>query len=322
MPTITFPHKTKQFFSALLKLTVVLGIFYFIYHKLTNKDSLEFGTFINFLSEKRFFSFNDLLFLAVLSFLNWLFEIYKWRLLASSIHPISMKTSMEQTLGSLAASMLTPNRIGEYGAKAIYFSPSLRKRIMVLNLIGNLSQMCITTIFGTIGLCFFTIVYEFRLFSLNLNLTIPGILSLCILAVFILFKKQLKDQLNQTVLFLKGLTRILFLISLGLSFLRYATFSFQWHILLAIFGISLPLADVFIIVSSMYLLSSVIPSFTILDVVIKGGIAVYFFSLFGIPEIPILNITTLMWILNLALPSLFGSYFIFMFKQYKTEFVP
>ncbi len=321
MSTIAFPYKTKQFFIALLKLGVVLGVFYFIYQKLANNNSIEFTEFILFLSQKSFFSFNNLLFLVVLSSFNWSFEIYKWQGLASTIQPISAKASAEQTLGSLATSLLTPNRIGEYGAKAFYFNPSLRKRIMALNLIGNLSQMCITTIFGVIGLSFFVILYDLPLVTKNLNW--PQLLAIlfgCVLGLLFGLKKLTTTKQSKTLQFLRELPKMLLLKTLVLSFLRYASFSLQWYVLLSLFGISLSFEDAMIIVSSMYLLASIIPSFAIFDVVIKGGVAVYLFGLLGVPELPILIITTLMWILNLAIPAIIGSYFVLIFKQPKTEY--
>ena len=64
----------------------------------------------------------------------------------------------------------------------------------------------------------------------------------------------------------------------------------------------------------MYLLASIIPSIFIFDVVIKGGIAVYLFSIIGIDELVTLSVVTLMWILNFVLPSILGSYYVLRFK--------
>ncbi|WP_248912347.1 hypothetical protein [Gelidibacter algens] len=68
----------------------------------------------------------------------------------------------------------------------------------------------------------------------------------------------------------------------------------------------------------MYLLSSIIPSIFIFDVIIKGGVAVYIFGLLGVPEPLILSVVTFMWILNFVLPSVIGSYHVLQFKLPKT----
>ena len=41
-------YKTKQFFVVLIKLSIVVGAFYFIYLKLTENETLDFRVFIDF----------------------------------------------------------------------------------------------------------------------------------------------------------------------------------------------------------------------------------------------------------------------------------
>lgn len=55
-----------------------------------------------------------------------------------------------------------------------------------------------------------------------------------------------------------------------------------------------------------------------LDFVIKGSVGVFLFGLFQVNPMLILCITLLMWILNFAVPSLVGSYFVLTFKPLKT----
>ena len=69
-----------------------------------------------------------------------------------------------------------------------------------------------------------------------------------------------------------------------------------------------------IFITSMYLLSSIIPALSIFDVVIKGSVAVFVFSFLEINQLIILSIITIMWLLNFVLPSIIGSYFVLLFK--------
>src|SRR5690554_2077143 len=137
----TLPYKTNQFLIVLLKISIVVGAFYFIYHRLTTNNQLDFKVFSEFLSENKVFSAKNTLFLFLLSAFNWIFEILKWKDLVSVFKKISFKEGLQQTLGSLTASIFTPNRIGEYGAKAICYSSDLRKKIVLLNFLGNSMQM-------------------------------------------------------------------------------------------------------------------------------------------------------------------------------------
>ena len=154
----SLPYKTKQFFLVLIKLSIVIGCFYFIYQRLTDNAEISFNVFIEYLIKNDIFTLKTVLFLLFLSISNWFFEILKWHLLVRTIKKISIKNALEQSLGALTASLFTPNRIGEYGAKAIYYNGNFRKHIVFLNLLGNMLQMLTTIIFGIIGLSLFIVV--------------------------------------------------------------------------------------------------------------------------------------------------------------------
>ncbi len=157
------PYKTKQFFFLLIKLSIVIGAFYFIYQKLVNNENLNFNVFIDFLSKNDVFSLKNIGFLLILTFFNWFLEILKWQNLMIFIKNISFFDALKQSLASLTSSLFTPNRIGDYVAKAAYYSKSYRKRILLLNLISNMAQMSITVIFGIVGLALFITKYDFEI---------------------------------------------------------------------------------------------------------------------------------------------------------------
>lgn len=73
---------------------------------------------------------------------------------------INFKNALEQCLEALTASLFTPNRIGEYGAKAIYFQSNLRKHVLLISLLSNILQMGATICFGIIGLWYFSLKYN------------------------------------------------------------------------------------------------------------------------------------------------------------------
>ncbi|WP_406682661.1 flippase-like domain-containing protein [Seonamhaeicola sp. MEBiC1930] len=315
-------YKTKQFFFVLIKLSIIAGAFYFIYKKLTNNTELDFIIFIEFLSKNNVFSLKSIVLLLILTVFNWLLEIVKWQKLVSTFKKISFKNALEQSLGALTASLLTPNRIGEYGAKAFYFSSNDRKRVVFVNLLGNMMQMLATIIFGTIGLLVFiskyNIIIDFYRLSRILLIVILAftIIGLSIKKSRFTIKgystKNLKDLITN---FSKKSLAQIFL----LSILRYVIFSFQFYFLLHIFKAEINYQNAMMCITSMYFLSSIVPSIFIFDVVIKGSIAIYLFGFIQINELTILSITTIMWLLNFVLPSLFGSYYVLNFNLPKHE---
>lgn len=318
----SLPYKTKQFFFVLIKLSIVVGAFYFIYRKLATNEDLDFHEFWSFLRENNAFSAKNITFLLMLTIFNWFFEILKWKTLVSHVKTISFKNALEQSLGALTASLFTPNRIGEYGAKAIYFNTSKRKQVLLLNLLGNIMQMTVTVLFGGIGLWLMHSKYE-----LNINYyKISRILTIIILVgVFTMFGfKQNKFKVKgfsveKLKAFFKNLSRKIHATVFGISILRYLIFSFQFYFLLQLFGISVSYYNAMIVITAMYLLASVIPSIFIFDVVIKGSVAVYLFSLVGVNEFTTLSVVTIMWLLNFVLPSVFGSYYVLNFNFTKPD---
>jgi len=308
-------YKNKQFFFALLKIGIVITAFYFVYYKLTSNNTLDFNKFISFSNKKYIFSIKNTFILFLLTFFNWFFEILKWQELVSSIKKISLKNAVEQCLGSLTVSLFTPNRIGEYGAKALYYTKDYRKQIMSINLVNNLLQMGVTSVFGIIGLCFLSQVHEIHIIKRSI------LLWLCVFLLIFIPLIIRKKNFGLLTNLIKKLKNLVFNFSknnvfkgLLFSIFRYVIFSFQFYYLLTLFGYRVNYFDAMAFISSMYFLASVIPSIFIFDVIVKGSIAVFLFSFLGFNELIILSIITIIWVLNFVFPSILGSYFVLRFK--------
>ena len=312
-----FSYKSKQFFFVLIKISLVVVAIYFIYQKLTKNSTLEFSYFIQILSKNGVFSLNTVVFLLFLSIFNWFFEILKWQQLVSSIQKISFTKSIEQCLGSLTVSLLTPNRIGEYGAKALYYTSRLRKRVLFINLISNLLQMLVTVVFGIIGILLLSQSQNLHINGLKfINILLIGIAS-CIFIILIIRKTNIKIRgfsLQKIKLFIIEFSKKSLALGAVFSFFRYLIFSFQFYYLLLLFGVEISYLEAMQLITSMYFLASIIPSIFLFDVVIKGSVALYVFSLIGINDLIILSIVTCMWILNFVLPSIIGGFYVLHFK--------
>lgn len=99
-------------------------------------------------------SFLGISFLLLLSVLNRFFEILKWQNLVSYLHKISLFDATKQVLGALTAGLFTPNGIGEYAGKALFYEKSQAKNIVFLNLICNGIQLILSVVFGIFGLLY------------------------------------------------------------------------------------------------------------------------------------------------------------------------
>ncbi len=316
------PYKTKQFFFVLIKLSIVVGACYFIYQKLANNNALSFFDFTQVLVKNNVFLSKTIIFLFVLSFFNWFLEILKWKTLVHPVKKITFKNALEQSLGALTASLFTPNRIGEYGAKAIYYATNLRKRIMLINLMSNILQMSITTILGIIGFSIYITKYNPEINHFKIARFFVFVVVAIVLLGFGISKSKFTIKgfsINKIKDFITKYPKNKLVLGFIFSLVRYAIFSFQFYVLLYIFKINLSYLDAMVIIISMYLLASIVPSIFIFDVVIKGSIAVYLFSLAGVNEVIILSIITVMWLLNFVIPSVFGSYYVLNFNFPKSD---
>jgi hypothetical protein len=300
-------HKAKQFLLVTVKLLIVTGALYYIYRQLQGDKSLNRNIISNYSS------FQSILILVGFSTVNWIFEIFKWKHLVSSFTEISFFEAMKQSLGSLTASILTPNRIGEYGAKVLYFTKENSKQIVLLNFIGNSSQMLVTAFFGMIGILIIGLNFQVS------NWVIFGVLIGSTLLLFLFKNVEIYGfSIQKLVQKIASFSFAFHRKNLLFSVLRYLVFSCQFFFLLLTFEIEIALEIAFGTIFSMYLLASIIPSIHLMDVAIKGSVAVYLFGLIGVESWKIIAITSLMWIFNLVLPVIIGSYFVLRFKPQKS----
>jgi hypothetical protein len=281
-------------------------------------DESSYGFFLEQLDLLQ--SWAPLVVLILLSFtaLNWFFEILKWQTLARLIVPTSFFTALKQSLASLTVSLITPNRIGEYGAKALYFKSKDRSKVVLYNFIGNFNQMATTIIFGSLG--FFMVYESLPEIALDqISWLKTGLVLMTGLIGFIILNKMWKGFYSKLVVDLNSVPLSVHLKVFSLSLLKYLVFSHQFYFLLFLFGVELGYLECMSLLSLSYLISSLIPGFVLFDWLVKGSVAVAIFSRFGIDEILILSITSVMWLLNFGIPSLVGTIYVMAFEHPRTR---
>jgi len=308
---ITMPNKAKQFLVLLLKVLVVAGAFYFIYNRLASNDQLEWQKFRQLVWSK--VSIWGVLLVLFLSFLNRFLEILKWQNLVQVIKPISVGEASEQVLGALTLALFTPNGIGEYAGKALFFEKVKTKKVIFLNLICNGIQLILTVVFGVFGLLYFNT--EFNVISSNTILILLGICGLLFGIFFLTKSVKIKGySIEKLIHKVNELPKSVHQKNILLGVLRYLTFSHQYYFLFLLFDVQIPYLLLMATITSVYFLASSLPTFQFLDFAVKGSVAVYFFGLLGVNEWIVVFISTLMWFLNTVIPVVIGSYFVLNFK--------
>src|SRR5690606_5376414 len=91
----------------------------------------------------------------ILMLFNWGLEARKWQLLVRSLEQISFLRAFSAILSGVSLSINTPNRIGEYGGRMLYLSNQNKLKSIAAAVVGSLSQLIITIIFGLTGLIYY-----------------------------------------------------------------------------------------------------------------------------------------------------------------------
>ncbi|HET8854899.1 MAG TPA: hypothetical protein VFM60_03145 [Salinimicrobium sp.] len=316
-------NKANQFFQLLLKILVVLAAVYFIVTKLTENEQLDFSFFLETLQKYKVFSAANISALVLLSFINWFLEIKKWQKLTSDLRENSTRRAAKESLASFTAAIFTPSRIGEYGAKSLFYPKPQRKKILFLNFLGNMTQLFTTFLFGIFGLLYLLTQLDLRFSYLNFAV----VLSLTLFPfVFYRIMKKLKwkilgfsiEKLDRSF---QNVSLEIRSTTLVYAVLRYLIFTHQFYFLLLVFNVELPYFLVISAVFSTYFLASLIPTMIIFDAVIKGGFAVWVFGYLQVPELVILVIVLTVWILNFGIPAFAGSYFVLRYKPQKKPLI-
>jgi hypothetical protein len=295
----------NETFQTVIKLVIVLLSFHFIYSELNNNDRLNWQNFFDLLNQK--WSFFGILFLLSFSVANRYLEILKWQNLVTTLQPITVAESAKQVLSALSAGIFTPNGLGEYAGKALYFDTKKTKKVIFLNLICNGIQMILTIFFGTVGL--WVLGYSFWV------LIIIGIILFFIGLTFLTKSIKVKGySLEKLLVNIQNIPKKIHRKNMLLATGRYLVFSHQYYLLFLAFEVNLPYVTLMASIAAVYFLASSLPSFQFLDFAVKGSVALFFFEKLGVNEWIVVFIATLMWFLNVVLPVVIGSYFVLKFK--------
>lgn len=309
-------HKTNQYLIAIAKVTLLSLTLGYIFFRLKNYSTQEeFSEILNLFLSKKENLITFFILCLTASSLNWILESLKWKALIENFQEISFASSLKQTLSSLSVSLATPARIGDYAAKTLFFSSAQRKKILLYNFFSNGIQMLMTLIFGVFGLMFFIQTYAVS-FSNRMLILFPAFMVILLIILFRFRKEEMKfgfsiEKLFQN--FWRLSTNSIIKLFLFSAF-RYLIFSGMFYFVLIFLGAPIDFSHGMLLIFSMYLLVSFLPTFLLFDVVIRGGTALWIFSFAGIPAYITLGSVFLMWIFNFVLPSLLGSIYVIRFQ--------
>ncbi len=303
----------KKILLLLLKLLVVGGAFYFIRNQLTEKD-FNWDIISQTLQKTNAWILVSILLL--LTFLNRFLEILKWQNLAKVVKPISIWESTKQVLIGITFGIVTPNGIGEYAGKAWFYDKKDAVKIVFLNAVCNGIQVIFSVTFGLIGTIYINSLHQF--IDTKYILLFFGILTAIVLVILLVKNIRIKGYSLQTLFkSLNEIAKIIHRKNIGLALLRYLVLIHQYFILYTLFSVEIPYFVLLAVVASIYLLASSLPNFQAVDFALKGSVAIYLFSFFGVDGWIVTLVAALIWLLNLVIPISIGSIFLLIFNPKK-----
>lgn len=120
------------------------------------------------------------------------------------------------------------------------------------------------------------------------------------LFIFKLLKKEVTIEFNSIEIFTL----------LNFSFLRYMVFCIQYYLVLEALNIHFSNVELLWLIPICFLLASSIPTFVLSELGVRSSVAILVFGILTKNELSIVFAASLLWIINIGLPAIYGLFFI------------
>lgn len=269
----------------------------------------------------------------ILAFANWGLEAKKWQVLMRNLEPLKYFVALKGVLSGVTLSLNTPNRMGEYGGRVLYVKDGNRLKSVSLSIAGSMCQLAVTVILGCGGLIFLintphpngdiVMGLSYYWIKVLLSLSIIAGLMLLIFLFRLSWIIRLLEKIRGAARYIKYISVLdeftpgLMLKLLFLSLTRYFVFVVQYILLLQVLKVEVGWQQGFWLIAILFLVMAIVPSFAIADLGIRGKFSTELLSLYSANTIGILGTTFGIWMINLFIPALAGSYFIIRKRIFK-----
>lgn len=266
----------------------------------------------------------------VLSALNWFIEVNKWRILLNSSFEVKWTTAFKAVLSGTTIGIFSPNRIGEFVGRVLALKPEQRISASLLSMVNGISQSLATYTFGVFG---FIVLAELTLvdqlgFAAVKTLQITLLLSLAFITILFYRVRFLADwfmrfawlrKYENYILIFQNVSDSILTKLYSWSLLRFLTFIVQYVVVFSFISNGISTVDV-MIASVLTLFSSTLVSFIpIPDLLIRESLALSFFEIYSVDPIAVSAGVLLVWLINVALPAVLGTFSLFTYRIFKTR---
>lgn len=336
---VTAKAKIYKNYNLLIRLFIIAVTYVFIYRQVFRHHQLDdIATgFREALNSGRN-SLWTIILLMLMMLLNWGLEAGKWRLLIGKIEKVSFADSFKAVLTGISVSMFTPNRTGDYLGRVFILEKANRIEGVLITIVGSFSQIVVTVFAGLAGLLYFMVggligsgLLDILFNSLAVLIPIAALLLLAtyfkITTLSGMLRRLFTGRLEKYAGYIEALANFTgseLLKVLLLSLARFLVFSTQFFLLLLFFGLPIPFFDGLMLTSLVYLVMLVVPSIALVEVGIRGSISVWLIGIYLIghgyqepSSLAIFSASTLLWFINLVVPAILGTFFVYRLKFFR-----
>ena len=311
----------QDYFFKYSKWLIFLLAYLFLGYKLFTFDGYE--ALLEHFSSVSFHDYLFLFFVFLLLPFNLFFEALKWQRLVAGLQPISLGLAFRSVLVGQTGAFFTPNRIGEFPARALMLNKKNMIPAVALGFVGSAMQMLVITLFGLIT----TFLYISNNVSplLSSVSTVSWVVSLLLVLLFVIscallfghyqwFCARLAKSKWQCLNRLgEGFAHLSFRdawLIFSFSALRYFVYSSQFYAMLLFMNVTLTPWQALLSIPTIYLLVTYTPSFAFSEAMVRGSYAILIFSAFSTNDAGMALASILLWCINYCLPMLVGSFFV------------
>ena len=290
--------KNRQTIFNFLKLLALVTLIFFLIQRFKNQNWNQ--------DEMNLKHLGFLIIGILLMPLNWWTEWRKWTLTLDCAGLQSEKSTVFHSfLAGMVTGMLTPNRLGNFIGRILYFDRKHRVQLTLLTLIGSMSQFVVTMVVGALGVILLQkLPFESPLGTATYFLI--ALVSCVFLVLYFRMEWLLKFIRKRT--FVSGLLALLErnkdlrIRMLGLGIFRHLIFTVQFACVLYAFDVDLNATSV-LWIWQFYFWVTLAPSLFLGKLGVRESVAVWVFAAAGMPDFTVLIATFSIWAMNLFLPT-------------------
>lgn len=332
MGQISHNAKIRKFAETAIKILIVIAGCWVLYMKIIkNQDVAEMWE-----SVKTSFSSTKNVLLMALAFvlmpLNMALETQKWQKSIEPVEKVPFKKAFMAIFTGITAGMMFPNRTGDFLGRIFILENGNRVKAAMLTFVGNIAQMLVTVSLGCVAWVLFR-QQDYFWYILILSLII------IVLGYFLYFNihilrhlqrlipKKWRPKAEKYMEIFSSYSKKDLAVILLIAVSKYAVYSFQFVLLIWAFDVPLNYFQAMIPIMITYLLMTVIPYITIIEIAVRGAVCIGVFEIWltmqGISSsftMMVFFASTMLWLYNLAIPAVIGLFFIRKLKFIRSSY--